>query len=75
MTGIGEDSLQRQLVRYEEGDAIDFPLPFTFPGNLYVMCLGLASDPRVQNSLPLYQKLIDITGQSGQIYTPDAPLR
>lgn len=49
-------------------------MPFPFPCKLHVACVASSTDPCVQTSLPVYQKLIDINGGGGQVFVPEGQL-
>ncbi|KAK9887519.1 hypothetical protein WA026_023070 [Henosepilachna vigintioctopunctata] len=48
-----------------------FPVPFSFPAELHVVCLAHPNDMCLQRSKPLYQKLIDLSGYDGSISLPE----
>ncbi|KAL8613427.1 hypothetical protein ACOMHN_057147 [Nucella lapillus] len=74
--GIGHGSLKHSLDTYNQREGTDakFPMPFPFPAKLHILCVSNPGDSDLKNVLPLYQKLIQISGQGGEIYTPDGPL-
>lgn len=80
-SGVGPGSLSHSLQKYQRKESskngtekINFPLPFTAPCKLNIMCISPASDPNLQTSLSHFQKLIDINGHGGEIYIPEGPL-
>ncbi|KAK7115448.1 integrator complex subunit 14-like [Littorina saxatilis] len=74
--GMGQGSLKHSLQTYNQRDSTDskFPLPFPFPAKLHILCISNPGDSDLKASLPLYQKLIDINDQGGEVYSPDSPL-
>ena len=87
-TGIGPTSLQHGLQEYTKSEqwntdadrsfsllkSSDFPLPFRFNGRLHVACVANPNEPSTQSALPLFQRLIDINDNGGELYVPDAAL-
>lgn len=51
-----------------------FPLPFPFPCKLHILCIANSTDPYLQSALPIYQKLIDISGGGGQVFVPEGAI-
>lgn len=53
-------------------------LPFTFASKLSFVCIGLPGDAYFREAITLYQELLDVSGQNGELFTPefqnDAPL-
>lgn len=45
-------------------------LPFSQSSKLSFICLNSPSDPYTQFALTLYQELLDVSGQNGQIFVP-----
>ncbi len=72
--GIGHGSLKQSLQRESKTADDKFPLPFPFPCKLHVVCMANPSDPELQSSLPLYQKLIDMNEGGGDIFVPECNL-
>ncbi|XP_071105029.1 integrator complex subunit 14-like [Haliotis cracherodii] len=68
--GIGQGSLKESLQSKTADDK--FPLPFPFPCKLHVVCVANPNDPDLQSSLPLYQKLIDMNNEGGEIFIPES---
>lgn len=80
-SGVGPGSLSHSLQKYQKRESSkngneksNFPLPFSVPCKLNVMCIAPASDTNLQISLSLFQKLIDINGHGGDIYIPEGAL-
>ena len=77
-TGCGHRSLQKCLETWDQRDPSNpeekFPLPFNFNCKLHIMVIGNPNDPDVKNSLPLFERLIEINGQGGEVFVPDGPL-
>ena len=68
-------SLKHSLSTLSQRDAANpFPLPFSFPGKLSVLCIASADDPGLQLGLPLYNKLVEIAGYDSNILVPEGPL-
>ena len=76
--GIGQKSLKHSLETWDQRDPTviedKFPLPFKFPCNLHVAVIGNPTDQDVKTAIPLYQKLIEINGQGGEVFLPDSNL-
>ncbi|CAG9860668.1 unnamed protein product [Phyllotreta striolata] len=71
-TGLGSNSLKESLATLSQRSAkLPFPVPFSFPGKLHIVCLTTPSDSNFVKSKPLYQRLIDLTGSDGSILIPD----
>lgn len=75
-TGMGIGSLKTSLQTRTQRDSADakFPLPFPFPSKVHVLCVSNPGDADLKTALPMYQQLIDINDQGGEIYLPDGPL-
>lgn len=75
-SGIGTGSVKHSLQTYNQRSSTDakFPLPFPFPAKLHILCIASPGDPDMKMSLPLFQKLVDINDQGGEVYVPDGPL-
>jgi hypothetical protein len=50
------------------------PLPFAFPGSLSVMCIASPEEPGVAQTIPMYQRLIELAGGQGTLYMPEGPV-
>ncbi|ESO88197.1 hypothetical protein LOTGIDRAFT_206942 [Lottia gigantea] len=76
--GIGQGSLKHFLQTYSENDDqtnnAKSPVPFKFPCKLHVVCIANNNDSELKNSLPLYEKLIEINGQGGEVFYPEGQL-
>ena len=73
--GVGEGSLKNSLNKYmskEEDLEGSFPIPF--PCKLYVMCVASKEESIFQQSLPHYQKLVDINKGGGEVFVPEPEL-
>ena len=72
--GVGSGSLKESLMNVKK-DGEEFPLPFSFPSNLTVVCL---SDPSVDqnfaDSMNSYRDLIKLNNNNGEIFIPESPL-
>jgi hypothetical protein len=87
-TGYGAGSVQHGIQEFMNIDSrvvgkdehislhrrTDFPLPFPFPSKVHVVCLTNQNDPLLVNAIPQYQKLIDINGGVGEVYTVEGNL-
>ncbi len=72
--GTGKGSLKESLSQNgtEEGK---FPLPFSFPCNLSVVCVtDSIMDENLTENLSYYRQLIHVNRQIGDIYLPASPL-
>lgn len=76
--GFGPKSLRHSLQTWDQRDSSvpeeKFPLPFPFPCKLHVVLIGNPNDAELKNSLPLFEKLIEINGQGGEVFVPDSAL-
>lgn len=45
-------------------------LPFTFTSKLSFMCIGQPEDPYFRGALVLFQELLDVSGQKGELFVP-----
>ncbi|XP_072397378.1 integrator complex subunit 14 [Diabrotica undecimpunctata] len=71
-TGIGTNSLKEAIATMNQrNNKIPFPVPFSFPGKLHVVCLTSPNDLSFIKSKPLFQRLIDLSGYDGSILVPD----
>ncbi|CAH1116657.1 unnamed protein product [Phaedon cochleariae] len=71
-TGVGPKSLKDSLASLNQRSSKStFPVPFTFPGKLHIICITPSSDLNFTKSKPLYQRLIDLTGYDGSILVPE----
>lgn len=76
-TGIGHRSLKNSLETWDQREASGedkFPLPFKFPCKLHIMLISNPNDPDLKSSFPLFEKLIEINGQGGEVCVPDNAL-
>ncbi|XP_059614765.1 integrator complex subunit 14 [Phlebotomus argentipes] len=48
------------------------PLPFASPSKLNFICLGNTLDTQFLDATKVYQKMLDISGQKGQLFIPKA---
>ncbi|KAG5876007.1 hypothetical protein JTB14_002176 [Gonioctena quinquepunctata] len=71
-TGVGPKSLKESLSTVNQRSSkLPFPVPFSFPGKLHVVCITPALDMNFIKAKPLYQRLIDLTGYDGSILVPE----
>ncbi|KAL5004544.1 hypothetical protein ScPMuIL_018000 [Solemya velum] len=76
-SGVGPGSLKHSLQTLgSRGPEEKFPLPFSFPCKLIVVCISNPNDLDLKSSLPMYQKLVDLneTGGGGEVFVPDGTL-
>ena len=77
--GIGHGSLQQLLSDMNRHGQTDKsksknPIPFVFPSELHVLLISSQAELQANNSLGLYQRLVDANG-AGQVHTTgDGPL-
>jgi Integrator complex subunit 14/von Willebrand factor type A domain len=65
--GLGPKSI-KNLINGLSGE--NQPLPFPLPSKFSIMCLGNADDdPGFKHGMHLYQQLLDISKQKGQLFT------
>jgi len=72
--GVGSGSLKDSLkkAKVDEGE---FPLPFSFPSNLSIVCLDEPGiDENFAENMNCYRDLIKLNNGNGEIYTPEGPL-
>lgn len=62
---------QRGSTRPEE--ALPF-LPFNFPAKFHVIAITSPDDPSLAVSMPVYQKIIDLSGAEGSVFVPEGGL-
>ncbi|XP_069692439.1 integrator complex subunit 14 [Periplaneta americana] len=73
--GVGPMSLKHSLSTLAQRDsASPFPLPFSFPSKLSVMCVASTDDAGLQQGLPLYHKLAELAGSDSAVLVPEGPL-
>ncbi|XP_014209517.1 integrator complex subunit 14 isoform X2 [Copidosoma floridanum] len=70
--GVGLMSLNDSLNSSSFLRDTGFSLPFVFPGKLTVVCISNQTD--LMNSLPLYQKLVDLAGNDSMLVVPEGQL-
>lgn len=49
-------------------------LPFNFPAKFHVIPITAPDDPSLAVSMPVYQKLIDLSGAEGSVFVPEGGL-
>lgn len=49
-------------------------LPFNFPAKFHVVAITAPDDPSLAVSMPVYQKLIDLSGAEGSVFVPEGGL-
>lgn len=69
--GIGNGSLKELLSRAHQPN---FPLPFSFPAKLHIVCIAPPNDPHLLRSRPLYQRLVDCGRFGGSVIAPEKQL-
>ena len=71
LCGIGESSLQESLksVNQRQKDA-HFPIPFSFPCNLSIICL--ATHNELRTSKKYFEQLISMNYEKGELIIPDS---
>ena len=68
--GIGHGSLRQLLSDMNrQTDKSKNPVPFLFPSELHVLLISSQSELQTNNSLSLYQRLVDANG-AGHVHTP-----
>ncbi|XP_057660808.1 integrator complex subunit 14 isoform X2 [Diorhabda carinulata] len=71
-TGIGPNSLKESIASLNQrNNQLPYPVPFTFPGKLHIVCLASPNDLNFIKSKALFQRLIDLTGYDGSILLPE----
>lgn len=79
-TGAGHRSLQTLLHNWSkhEGSGTSgdekFPLPFPFSCKLNVVIVGNPNDAEVKSAIPMFEKLVEINGQGGEVIVPENSL-
>lgn len=73
--GVGPMSLKYSLNTLNQRDASSpFPLPFSFPGKLSIICIASMDEPGLQLGLPLYHRLVELAGSDSAVLVPEGPL-
>lgn len=67
-TSLNNTIKKFQKIRKPENE--NLWLPYPYPSNIGVVCLGNISDPYFLYATKLYQQFFDVTGQKGQLYIP-----
>ena len=49
-------------------------LPFNFPAKFHIIALANPDEPCLSISLPVYQKIIDLSGAEGSVFVPEGTL-
>ncbi|CAH0550975.1 unnamed protein product [Brassicogethes aeneus] len=71
-TGVGSHSLKESFATLNQRSATNqFPIPFSFPAKLHIVCVAPSNDPNLIKSKPLYQRLVDLSGYDGSISIPE----
>ncbi|XP_064474266.1 integrator complex subunit 14-like [Ornithodoros turicata] len=71
--GVGSASLHKAHGSLSANED-SFPLPLPFQSKLHVVCLANPGSPTLKTSLPFYQRLVDLNGGGGQVFSPEGPL-
>ena len=72
-TGLGQGSLKDLIDgRRTSNSDQPFPFPLPFPCKIHVVCIATPNE--LAGDLMLFQKLCDLAGAGGSVYTPDMPL-
>lgn len=70
-TGIGKNSLKNLINGTNLAPHETLPLPLGLPSKFSILCLGNPDDdPGFKYGMNLYQQLLDVTKQKGQLFTP-----
>lgn len=70
-TGIGKNSLKSLINGTGMSPNETLPLPLSLPSKISVLCLGNSEDdPGFKYGMNLYQQLLDISKQKGQLFVP-----
>lgn len=73
--GIGPMSLKHSLNTLNQRDPSNpFPLPFSFPCKLSVMCVSSPDESGLLLGLPLYNKLVELAGLDSSVHIPEGSL-
>ena len=75
-TGVGQGCLRESLLSIPRPSSGDDKLliPFSFTCKLHILCIAPPNEQSLNKSLPLYRKLIDISGGRGEIFLPEKQL-
>ena len=72
---VGPGSVKYSLFTLNQRTIINqFPLPFTFPTKLHIVCITSPDDPNWIRGKPLYQQLVDLCGWNGSVHIPENQL-
>ncbi|GLH02323.1 Integrator complex subunit 14 [Gryllus bimaculatus] len=73
--GVGPMSLKHSLNTLNRRDPSNpFPLPFSFPCKLSVMCISPPDDSGLLLGLPYYHKLVELAGLDSSVHIPEGML-
>lgn len=62
-TGLGSNSLKESLATLNQRSKVPFPVPFSFPGKLHIVCLTPTNDFNFIKCKYRYDKTVDILSQ------------
>lgn len=76
--GLGVTSLKNTILniqmaktKQQTGQPTEPPiLPFAYPSKLNMLCLGNLTDIYFKKAYAMYQQLLDVSGQKGQLFLP-----
>lgn len=75
-TGVGQGCLRESLLcipRPSSGDD-KLLIPFSFSCKLHILCIASPNEQSLNKALPLYKRLINISGGCGEIFLPEKQL-
>lgn len=49
-------------------------LPFNFPAKFHIMTISNPEEASLKHSIPVYQRLIDLSGAEGSVFVPEGAL-
>ena len=65
---------QREPSYSRNDDALRSSLPFNFPAKFHIVTIASPDERCLTYSLPVYQKLIDMSGAEGGVFIPEGGL-
>ncbi|XP_063698589.1 integrator complex subunit 14 [Culicoides brevitarsis] len=69
--GIGQNSVRAMIMARKHATITPVdPLPFQYPSNICFICVGDMNDSVFKQGTQLYQQLLDVSKQKGQLFTP-----
>lgn len=75
LDGLNVLNLSKRLLNPETNRNEVVPsLPFNFPAKFHIMTVASPEETSLKHSIPVYQKLIDLSGAEGSVFVPEGGL-